>query len=286
MGFASERNDALWWLMISGDVNSARAVLALLGEPEWREDVPRMVRGVLERQHRGRWDTTTANAWGVLATEKFSAAYESTPVTGRTAVSFGGGEREIAWPQPEPVELEFPWPEAPRALSLTHQGTGRPWALIQSRAALPLLQPVSSGYTIRRTVTPVEQRSKGAWTRGDVARITLRVDAQSDMGWVVVDDPIPSGATILGGGLGRDSALLTQGERREGWVYPAFEERRFEGYRAYYSYVPQGVFTVEYTVRLNNPGTFKLPATRVEALYAPEMFGERPNAAVEVRSVP
>jgi uncharacterized protein YfaS (alpha-2-macroglobulin family) len=39
-------------------------------------------------------------------------------------------------------------------------------------------------------------------------------------------------------------------------------------------------------VRLNNPGTFKLPATRVEALYAPEMFGERPNAAVEVRSVP
>ncbi len=287
MGFASERNDPLWWLMISGDVNSARAVLALLGEPGWREDVPRMVRGVLERQHRGRWDTTTANAWGVLATEKFSAAYESTPVTGRTTVSFGGGEREIAWPQPqEPVELEFPWPEAARALSLMHQGTGRPWALIQSRAALPLLQPVSSGYTIRRIVTPVEQRSKDAWTRGDVARITLTVDAQSDMGWVVVDDPIPSGATILGGGLGRDSALLTQGERREGWAYPAFEERRFDGYRAYYSYVPQGAFTVEYTVRLNNPGTFKLPATRVEALYAPEMFGERPNAAVEVRSVP
>jgi hypothetical protein len=246
-----------------------------------------MVRGVLERQHRGRWDTTTANAWGVLATEKFSAAYESTSVTGRTAVSFGGAERDIAWPQSQgPVELEFPWPEAPRALSLMHQGTGRPWALIQSRAALPLQQPVSSGYGIRRNVKPVEQRSKGAWTRGDVARITLTVDAQSDMGWVVVDDPIPSGATILGGGLGRDSALLTQGERREGWVSPAFEERRFDGYRAYYSYVPKGAFTVEYTVRLNNPGTFKLPATRVEALYAPEMFGERPNAAVEVRSVP
>jgi uncharacterized protein YfaS (alpha-2-macroglobulin family) len=39
---------------------------------------------------------------------------------------------------------------------------------------------------------------------------------------------------------------------------------------------------VEYTVRLNNPGTFLLPATRVEALYAPEMLGECPNATMVV----
>jgi len=35
-------------------------------------------------------------------------------------------------------------------------------------------------------------------------------------------------------------------------------------------------------VRLNNPGTFNLPATRVEAMYAPEMFGEIPNVAWNV----
>ena len=39
---------------------------------------------------------------------------------------------------------------------------------------------------------------------------------------------------------------------------------------------------IEYTVRLNNPGRFALPPTRVEAMYAPETFGELPNAAVEV----
>ena len=31
-------------------------------------------------------------------------------------------------------------------------------------------------------------------------------------------------------------------------------------------------------MRLNQAGTFQLPPTRVEALYAPEMFGEMPNA--------
>ena len=48
--------------------------------------------------------------------------------------------------------------------------------------------------------------------------------------------------------------------------------------------MPKGRFSTEYTVRLNNPGTFQLPPTRVEAMYAPEMFGERPNAAGDRRA--
>ena len=63
----------------------------------------------------------------------------------------------------------------------------------------------------------------------------------------------------------------------------AYEERSFESFRAYYEYLPKGKLKMEYTVRLNNPGVFNLPPTRVEALYAPEMFGEAPNAPVQVR---
>lgn len=37
--------------------------------------------------------------------------------------------------------------------------------------------------------------------------------------------------------------------------------------------------------RLNHVGAFALPPTRVEALYAPEMAGEAPNARVRVEAV-
>jgi len=100
---------------------------------------------------------------------------------------------------------------------------------------------------------------------------------------VVIDDPIPAGATILGG-LGGQSALLQRDDRESGWAWLAFEERRFESYRAYYRFVPKGHWSVEYTMRLNNPGTFQLPATRVEAMYAPEMLGELPNAPITVHA--
>jgi uncharacterized protein YfaS (alpha-2-macroglobulin family) len=283
MGFSTERKDDLWWLMTSPDVNANRILLAMLDHPQWKADIGRLARGTLGRQHKGRWNTTVANAWGVLAIEKFSQAFESVPVAGSTSVSLNRDAGTLDWAQhPQGGALFQPWPAGREELSLRHSGSGKPWATIQSVAAIPLKAPLSSGFTVMRSVTPVEQKKAGAWSRGDVARVRLELEAQSDMTWVAVDDPIPSGASILGTGLGRDSKILASGEKREGWVWPAFEERTFEAFRAYYEFVPKGKWVVEYSVRLNNPGQFELPPTRIEAMYAPEMFGEAPNAMVTV----
>ncbi|MEO7774108.1 MAG: MG2 domain-containing protein [Steroidobacteraceae bacterium] len=287
LSFSTERSDALWWLMISGDVNATRAVLALLDDKDFREDMPRFVRATLLRQRRGHWDTTTANAWGTLAMEKFSAAFESVPVTGNTSVRLGAPAGSFPWrPATNPPIMTLAWPAQAATLALHHEGTGKPWVIVQSRAAVPLRAPLFTGYSIKRTLSAIEQRTPGVWTAGDVARVSISVDAQTDMSWVVVDDPVPAGASILGGGLGRDSSILAAGEQREGHVFPAYEERRFDAFRAYYSFVPKGSWTVEYTVRFNSAGTFLLPATHVEAMYAPEMLGELPNAALEVRAAP
>jgi uncharacterized protein YfaS (alpha-2-macroglobulin family) len=167
-------------------------------------------------------------------------------------------------------------------LTVDHQGAGYPWVAIQARAAIPLTTPFSSGYRISRTLTPVEARAAGRWSRGDIVRVRLEIDAQADMTWVVVSDPLPGGASHLGGGL-RTSEIAVRGEEQRGQTWPAFQERAFEAFRAYYEFVPKGRFTVEYTIRLNQSGRFQLPTTRVEALYAPEMFGELPNAPLEVQ---
>jgi len=211
-----------------------------------------------------------------------SYAFEKVPASGQTTISIG--EKSV------PVGIaagrqarDFDWPAARETLGLQHRGEGAPWAIVQSRAALPLTAPLFTGYSVKRGVTPVEQKDKSAFSRGDVYRVSLEIEAQSDMTWVVVDDPIPAGAMILGSGLGRDAATLTKGEKREGWAQPAFTERTHEAFRAYYEFVPKGRFKVEYTVRLNNAGRFELPATRVEAMYSPEMLGELPNAAVAVK---
>lgn len=278
MGFSTERSDDWWWLMASPDVNANRLLLAMLGNPAWKADMGRLARGALGRQQHGRWRTTLANAWGVLALEKFSDKFESVPVTGNSSAALGGQQRSVA----APGQALLPWPARASELTLSHQGTGKPWVTVQSRAAIPLSAPLSSGYRIARTVTPVEQQTPGVWKRGDIYRVHLDLEAQSDMTWVVVNDPIPASASILGSGLARDAQIAVGGERQRGWVQPDFIERKADVYRAYYAFVPKGKWSVEYTVRLNNEGRFSLPPTRVEAMYSPEMFGELPNAAVTV----
>jgi hypothetical protein len=295
--FSTEESDFWWWLMDSADANAARLILAVLDDPAWKDELPRMVVGSLSRQRGGAWLTTTANLWGSLALDKFSARFEATPVAGTTSaslsfvgVSKGGAAASAAaartvadWSkQAGGAVAKLPWPATAATLNVVQEGSGKPWLTVQSLAAIPLKAPLRAGYSIARSVSAVEQKDKSRWSRGDVVKVRLEIDAQSDMTWVVVSDPVPGGATILGSGLGRDSQIATRGEKRAGSAWPAFEERGFEAFRSYYEYLPRGRHVVEYTVRLNNPGRFALPPSRVEAMYAPENFGETPNAAIEV----
>ena len=90
MAFSTEASDRLWWLMVSNDVNAVRLVLTALRLDAWQADMPRLARGALARQRAGCWDLTTANAWGVLAMERFSRKFETEPVTGTTRVELAG----------------------------------------------------------------------------------------------------------------------------------------------------------------------------------------------------
>ncbi|MEX8518566.1 MAG: alpha-2-macroglobulin [Leptothrix sp. (in: b-proteobacteria)] len=295
LGFTSERSDYWWWMMVSGDSNAFRLVEAALDLPGWKDDLPRLLQGAMERQVRGHWFTTTANAWAAVTLAQFGQRFEREPVGGITRASLGAARAELRWKAADldtpPAPLSLPWPGSTGAasggagtLSVVHDGSGKPWATVQVLAAIPGGAPRAFGYRVTRSVAPIQSKTPGQTSRGDLWRVTLDVEAEQDMAWVVVTDPIPAGARILGDGDGRDSHIATLDEdQRHRRVWPTFVERTFSSFNAYYEVVPRGHFSIEYTVRLNNAGTFALPPTRVEAMYAPDVFGEAPNEAVVVK---
>ncbi len=328
--FVRERDDYWWWLMDSPDGTAARTIVTLMEMPGWRAEIPRLVRGVLARQQAGHWDTTTANAWGVIMMERFRQQFEAQKVAGLTEVSVAPGgatalvagaavRQKFDWAslpaqavlqeaaqaagrQAVPPagsawrdagsRLSFAWPastlagESRAQLALQHQGSGKPWVTVQARAALPLAAPRYAGFEVKKEILPVERRKKESWSKGDVVEVRLTLSAPTPWTWVVVDDPVPAGATILGTGLGRESSLAMSKPTGQwsglSWNQPAYVERTFDAYRAYYEYfrgTPDQPVKIVYRLRLNNAGEFVLPPTHVEAMYAPENFGEIPNAA-------
>ncbi|WP_243401856.1 hypothetical protein [Leptospira ellisii] len=87
-----------------------------------------------------------------------------------------------------------------------------------------------------------------------------------------------AGASILGSGLGNDSRSGSELAKDDNWwSSPTFVERKWEGYTAYFEFLPAGTATLEYVYRINNSGKFILPPTRAEAMYLPDQFAESPN---------
>lgn len=307
--FADDAQNNWWWLMGSPEVNAAKLILTVIGQPAWDEDMPRLVQGLMARQQNGAWRTTTSNLMASLAMEKFARHFEHDAVSGQVRMQLvpGGKALTYNWPaagQPNPgsaqarnalkvkaptdvpVQRYFqPWSTAAKqVLDIEQQGPGVAWASVRSLAAVPVVKPIAAGYDVQRKIVPVAQALPGRWSRGDVYRVQLRITAKTATVWAVLSDPVPAGATILGSGLGRDSAIASTAAtpadvERDGRFdrQPSFVERSFEGVRAYYEYLPQGTTTLEYTVRLNTVGSFLLPPTRIEALYQPDVYGVRPN---------
>ncbi|HEY1604286.1 MAG TPA: MG2 domain-containing protein [Allosphingosinicella sp.] len=268
---------APWWMMVSDDEMALKAVLAVTGRRGWEQDVPRMMIGAALRQRRGHWDTTPANAWGAIAVRRFNAAYPAAS-TGLTTARLGGLVLTSQMPQAAPIR--FPLPAAPSSLLLSHSSAPGPWAMVQVRAAVPLKAPNFAGYRVTREVSFLQRRQPNQVSRGDVLKVRIIIDAPVDRTWVVVEDPIPAGASIVSGG-GNQSALLSA-KAEGGTLWPDYVERGFDAWRGYFGWLPQGRTIVEYAVRINGAGRFQLSPTRVIAMYSPDIHASLPNAPMAV----
>jgi alpha-2-macroglobulin len=315
MTFDNEGRDDWWWMMASSDTNAAKLLYAIMDSresspallAEWLQDMPKLMQGLMARQRNGAWGTTTANLWGSFALEKYAQGFERDAVTGSTTVDLGAKAATSSWVAPKVTggpntarQLEVRWPSdkevaaagqaiAPQAdrLDIKHQGTGRPYATVMVEAAVPVQGAVDQGFKLAKKLIPVSQAQAGKVTVGDVYRVELTIDAAQSMTWVAMSDTIPAGASILGS-LRASEVELKKSEQaaskpsndglRWSYAWLAFEEQRFDSYRAFYEFLPKGVTTLSYTFRVSQAGVLKVPASRIEAMYKPSVYGLLPNA--------
>lgn len=287
----ADAQNAPWWMMTGADEMAIKALDAVIGKPGWSAEIPKMMVGVAARQMRGHWDTTPANAWGVLVSRRFAAAYPASAIAGTTQIGLGQASFQVPWPRTAPIEpVQLPLVDAP--LKLAQAGGAGPWATVAVHAAVPLKEPLMAGYRLKREVAVLTAKQPGKISQGDVLRVRLTIQSSAERNWVVLADPLVPGASVMSG-LGGSSQLLENAGAKfasdaatsgsdgyGGW--PSYTESSRGSWRAYFEWLPRGTTVVEYTVRINTAGTFALPPARVEAMYAPAIRAQLPIAPVTV----
>lgn len=293
-----------------------RAVLA--AEPK-HPLAARLAMGLLADRDGGQWRTTQESAWALLALADYRAVQEATVPDFDARVFFGStllAEAPFHGRSTKPFKTEIATAQLAGAsgtpLGFAVDGDGRLFyeaRLRYARKELPKT-PLDRGFWVEKRVRIVKPEDLGDALRtvptstvaqvaaGDLVLADVVVVTPTPRRWVVVDDPLPAGLEAVDARLATTSSHLdvdgagiessyddrAAGRSEEtGWYR---REVRDDRVLFFADEMAAGVHRYRYLARATSHGTFVLPPTRAEEMYAPEVFGRSGATSFRVEERP
>ena len=199
------------------------------------------------------------------------------------------------------VELLEQTAEGQANLVVSKDGPGRLYYRLGLRYAPDDLDldPLDRGFVVQRTYEAIDdpddvtRDADGTWhiKPGAEVRVRLTMVADSRRTHVALVDPMPAGfealnpALAVTGPIPRDDGSdgIVRGTF---WWWQWFEHQNLRDDRAeaFASLLWAGTYDYTYVVRATTPGTFIVPPTKAEEIYAPETFGRSGSDVVIVES--
>ncbi len=319
-GRSEALSEGLQTLMHSSVQTDAIALMALLEVAPEEPLLPKVIAGIMaERDPRqgGRWATTHANAWALLAANRYFRGVEKAVPDYVARIFLGeefAGSQEFRGRSLAVTEQRIPMrslqatPE--RLLTLAKEGAGKLYYRIGLRYAPAELTigAEDQGFAVRRSyeavaqgsgavaADAVRQASDGSWEikAGELVRVSLTVVARDRASYVVVDDPLPAGLegqnsrfdtslrdvdAELGAGRGDDGGPFSWWRRWWRWDHVELRDDRL---LLFADRLPAGIYTYSYLARATTLGEFQLPPVHAEGMYTPERYGHSASSVVRV----
>ena len=266
-------------------------------------DVPlaeRMIGWLLQRRMNGHWLSTHENIHVFSAFLAYLNTYESTRPDFRLSVTIN--QRELLAAifndvSPKTVKSILPLEELGDGKSLRMHldkvGQGRLYYGVRLTYT-PSGKTVykDNGMSVRRTFEHLDGQKTvdGTFKAGEKYFVTVEIATPRERNFVVLEDPLPAGLEVV------SESLTTESE----WDRERLRQKRKElgnkswsgfDYAGYYDdkvilaadRLSSGVHGYTYQVRATTTGEFTYPATHVEEMYSPEVFGNGNEVQIEVK---
>jgi len=300
------------YVIAQSDAKTDGIVLdALITQTAGSDLVPKVVAGLLGGQTRGRWNNAHENAFVLVALDRYFDTFES--VTPDFVARAWLGELYAAEVPFEGRTIDQVSTVVPMAevlavgdgtITLQKDGEGRMYYRLGTRYAPTdlVLDARDEGFVVDRSYEAIDdpadvrREADGTWviTSGAAVRVRLTMVADARRTHVALTDPLPAGLEPINPALsvsqtipppaddGSDTAVPFESSLFRGWNWFEHQNLRDDRAEAFSSFLPGGTYEYTYTARATTPGTFVVPPTRAEEIYAPEVFGRSPSAIVVI----
>ena len=279
------------WLHENNVTATAQALRALLVSglaPDFSYQLAAWLVGQLNAQ--GHWNDTYSNALALRALQQYYAMYEK-EVPGFTATvkaqdktllsaSFAG--RSL-----EQITQQFPFAavydgSSHARFTFEKQGTGTLYyTLAQHYTPAAYNQPVDAGFSVTRTISTLDGKPATQILTGERYKVTLHIKTPATRSFVVAQDFIPAGFTLVNTTLATESVTQAQllEEDNIAFTHTQQYEDRIYGYT---QELPAGEHRFSYLVTAIAPGSYVYPAAWASQMYAPEVFGRNTTSTLVI----
>lgn len=309
-------SDKLSVLLDSHARTLAMVLRSLLAADPHHPLAARMARRLLAlRKDTGAWRSTQEDAWSLMALADYRRLQESGSSDRTVRVMLGGSEL---------LKSEFPRgsmredkvtvaPDVlaekggPLAFEVSGEGTVHFAAELRyATAALParardeglFVQKYVRGVAaseVQSALATIPKKTADAVGAGELVIVDLLFESAEPRDQVVVDDPLPAGLEALDYGIDTTSQAArdaegTRDDTKTVWLGTTFRaadsrrEVRDDRVLTFYRHIEPGMYRVQYLARATSIGTFVVPPTRIEAMYAPEVYGRTAASTLVVRA--
>jgi uncharacterized protein YfaS (alpha-2-macroglobulin family) len=272
------------WLDNDVEVTSQvlRALLTL------RPDSPQIVPAVrwLMAARRGKaWSSTKDTASAVLAlaaylerSPELAPNYTVRVLVGEKPVGEATMARDNVFADPILMEADAASLQGgANTLRLEKDGPGTLYWSARLHYLLPAEEalPVAKGIKVERTYrVPVDDPiAAGEQAPGSIVQVQLRLVTDENLRYVLLEEPIPAGCEVI------------QGDE-DGWS-PSYDRREVWDNRLLYfiDYLPKGERLLEYILRAEAPGQYRILPTSASLMYFPEVNGHNRLVRMRVRDL-
>ncbi len=304
-------------LMHSNTQTDAIVLMALLEVAPTDTMLPKVMAGIMADRdplRGGRWGTTHANAWALLAASRYYETVEGTEPDFTAKIWLDtefGGEHEFKGRSMAKTHSRLPMAKLQgkkeRQLTLQKEGPGKLYYRLGLQyAPADLKQPADDqGFLVYREYEAlpaldedepdpeaVKRLADGTWQvkAGTNVKVTLHIVARDRANYVVVDDALPAGFEgqnerfVTSVGAAPTTSRHTGGSTWWwGWWF-RFDHTQLRDDRMllFSDHMYAGVYEYSYTARATTIGEFHLPPVKAEAMYEPERFGHSSSSKVTV----
>ncbi|MBN1153459.1 Ig-like domain-containing protein [candidate division KSB1 bacterium] len=286
--FEEPYTEGMEWCFHSNVRTTALILQTLLETEEEFQQAPKVVKWLIKkRSTNGAWYNTQENIYVLHALNTYFRRYEATSPDLKLVVKLEGRKISESIYKGHSLRQDFRVQglsdiKRGKDLKLKFDKSGEGRYYYEARLTYyprDLVDAVDRGISIAKKweIIEGEKGDDAVIEAGSTIKVTLTIATPMERTYVAVDDPLPAGFEVINTQLKTVSNVYREHKTLElssnYWGGFNFFEIRDDRVLIFADNLPKGVHTFVYLCKALTSGKYMMPATKVEEMYTPEVFG-------------